>query len=117
VPLPPPGSGGFGAAFGALGGVLGPGMMILMVLRTPGPAKAMRKAGATSPQTARKATTLGVSETALAPMVRSGVVVREADGRIWLDERRARRRAWRNGALAGIGAILACASAALLLSM
>ena len=45
--------------------------------------------------TARKATTLGLSEPPLQPLLRAGVVVREADGRIWLDQPKARRRQWR----------------------
>ena len=117
MPLPPPGSTGFGAAFGALGGVIGPSMMLLMVLRSPGPARAMRKAGATNAATARKAATLGVSEPALAPLVRAGVVVREADGRVWLDEARARRRAWRLGAMVWLAVALAFVGVAALLSL
>jgi hypothetical protein len=33
-----------------------------------------------------------VKEPPLAPLVRAGVVVREPDGRIWLDEKRAKAR-------------------------
>lgn len=93
--------GGLGGAFGMLGAVVGPVMMVALALQKPGPVRTLLRAGADSPERARKPATLGLGEPAIAPLVRSGVVVRESDGRIWLDARRARRRQWRIGALAG----------------
>ena len=43
-------------------------------------------------KTARKPETLGVKEPPLTPLVRAGVVVRESDGRVWVDRAKARRR-------------------------
>jgi hypothetical protein len=78
--------------FASIGAVAGPLAMVIMAMRNPGPVTTLRKAGAISPDTARRAETLGVKEPPLAPLVRAGVVVREPDGRIWLDERRANAR-------------------------
>lgn len=98
-----PTSGGF-AAIGALAG---PAMMLIIALQKPGPVKTMLRAGALSPETARKAETLGLTLPPVAPLIRAGVVVREPDGRIWLDAARARRRQWRIGAAIGAGLMLA----------
>jgi hypothetical protein len=93
--------GGLGGAFGMLGAVVGPVMMVALALQKPGPVRTLTKAAADSPERARKPATLGLGEPALAPLVRAGVVVREPDGRVWLDARGARRRQWRIGAIAG----------------
>jgi len=74
-------------------------MMLIIALKKPGPVKTMLRAGAVSPETARKSATLGLAAPPLAPLVRAGVVVEEQDGRIWLDAAKARRRQWRIGAL------------------
>jgi hypothetical protein len=98
--------GGLGGAFGMAGAVVGPVMMLALALQKPGPVRVLAKAGAVSPESARKAATLGLQEPPLAPLLRSGVVVREPDGRIWLDARRAKLRQWRIGAIIG-GSIMA----------
>ena len=100
-----PGSPGAGGAFTALGVVVGPLMMLLIALQKPGPVRTLLKAEADSPERARKMATLGLSEPPLLPLIRAGVVVREADGRIWVDRAKARRRQWRIGAIIG-GAIV-----------
>jgi hypothetical protein len=96
-----PGSTGAGGAFTALGAVVGPLMMLLIALQKPGPVRTLLKAEADSPERARKMATLGLSEPPLLPLIRAGVVVREADGRIWVDRAKARRRQWRIGAIIG----------------
>ncbi len=96
-----PGSPGAGSAFTALGAVVGPLMMLLIALQKPGPVRTLLKAEADSPERARKMATLGLSEPPLLPLIRAGVVVREADGRIWVDRAKARRRQWRIGAIIG----------------
>jgi hypothetical protein len=82
--------GGLGGAFGMLGAVVGPVMMVALALQKPGPVRTLAKAAADSPERARKPATLGLGEPVLAPLVRAGVVVREPDGRVWLDARGAR---------------------------
>ncbi|MEY3025799.1 MAG: hypothetical protein RL136_1928 [Planctomycetota bacterium] len=109
-----PGSGG---AFASVGAIAGPLIMLVTVLRQPGPVKTLRRAGATAPDRARKATTLAIADAPLRPLLRSGVVVREADGRIWLDEAKARRRQWRIGALLGLSAVALGAIVAFAVSM
>ena len=95
MPVPfPPQQPGVGGALSSIGMVAGPLVMMITVLRQPGPVKTLVRAGALSPDSARKATTLGLSEPPLQPLLRAGVVVREADGRIWLDQPKARRRQW-----------------------
>ena len=78
--------------FASLGAVAGPLAMVIMAARNPGPVTTLLKAGADSPDTARKPETLGVKEPPLTPLVRAGVVVRESDGRVWVDRAKARRR-------------------------
>jgi len=90
-----------GGGFAALGAIVGPAMMLAIALQKPGPVKALARAGAVSPDTARRIETLGLTAPPLAPLIRAGVVVEEADGRIWLDVARARRRQWRIGAIIG----------------
>jgi hypothetical protein len=115
VPLPGPiPSGPAGGGFAAIGAIAGPAMMVLIALRKPGPVRTMLRAGAVSPETARKASTLGLTAPPLGPLIRAGVVIEEDDGRIWLDARRASRRQWRIGALIGacvalVGLVVAAA--------
>jgi hypothetical protein len=95
-----------------LGAIVGPAMMLAIALQKPGPVRTLDKAGADSPDTARKPSTLGLAAAPLQPLIRQGVVVEEADGRIWLDRAKARQRQWRIGAIIGgtiaaIGGILA----------
>ena len=92
VPFPTPQSSGLGGMFASLGSVAGPLMMVIMAMRNPGPVKSLLKAGADSPDSARRPDTLGVKEPPLLPLIRAGVVVREADGRVWVDRAAARAR-------------------------
>jgi len=92
-------------------------MMVLLALQKPGPVKSLLRAGAVSPESARKITTLGLAEPPLKPLIRAGVVVREEDGRIWLDQARARRRQWRIAAIFGGAIMLAGALVAAALAM
>jgi hypothetical protein len=95
VPFPVPDSGSSAGGFAALGAVVGPLMMLFIALQKPGPVRTLVRAEADCPERARKASTLGLTEPPLAPLLRAGVVVREADGRIWVDRAKARRRQWR----------------------
>jgi len=107
MPLPGPmSSGPTGGGFAALGAIAGPAMMLIIALQKPGPVKTLLRAGAVSPETARKVSTLGLSPPPLAPLIRAGVVVEEEDGRVWLDVARARRRQWRLGAIIGACVLL-----------
>ncbi len=103
--------------FAGLGAVVGPVMMVMLALQKPGPVKSLLKAGAVSPESARKIATLGIAEPPLRPLIRAGVVVREEDGRIWLDQARARRRQWRIAAIFGGAVMLAGALVAVVLSL
>lgn len=78
--------------FASLGAVAGPLAMVIMALRNPGPVRTLRNAGAVSPDTAVRAERLGVKEPPLKPLIRSGVVVREADGCVWVDLAKAKAR-------------------------
>jgi hypothetical protein len=111
-----PGSTGAGGAFTALGAVVGPLMMLLIALQKPGPVRTLLKAEADSPERARKMATLGLSEPPLLPLIRAGVVVREADGRIWVDRAKARRRQWRIGAIIGGAIVIVSGIVALILT-
>ncbi len=118
MPVPfPPQQPGVGGALSSIGMVAGPLVMMITVLRQPGPVKTLVRAGALSPDTARKATTLGLSEPPLQPLLRAGVVVREADGRIWLDQPKARRRQWRIALALGAAVTVAVLVVAFALSM
>ena len=99
MPFPMP-SGGAGG-LGALGALIGPAMMLALALQKRGPVRTLSKAAADSPESARKAATLGLSEPPLAPLIRAGVVVRETDGRIWLNRVVARRRQWQLALIVG----------------
>ena len=118
MPVPfPPQQPGVGGALSSIGMVAGPLVMMITVLRQPGPVKTLVRAGALSPDTARKATTLGLSEPPLQPLLRAGVVVREADGRIWLDQPKARRRQWRIALTLGAAVTVAALVVAFAVSM
>jgi hypothetical protein len=118
MPVPfPPQQPGVGGALSSIGMIAGPLVMMITVLRQPGPVKTLIRAGALSPDTARKATTLGLSEPPLQPLLRAGVVVREADGRIWLDQPKARRRQWRIALALGAAVTVAALVVAFALSM
>ena len=118
MPVPfPPQQPGVGGALSSIGMVAGPLVMMITVLRQPGPVKTLLRAGALSPDSARKATTLGLSEPPLQPLLRAGVVVREADGRIWLDRAKARRRQWRIALTLGAAVTVAALVVAFAVSM
>jgi hypothetical protein len=118
MPTPFPSQpGGLGGAFGALGAIIGPAMMLAIALQKPGPVRTLLKSGADNPEHARKLSTLGLTEPPLAPLIRSGVVVRESDGRIWVDRAKARRRQWRIGAILGGASVVVCGIAAVILSL
>ena len=118
MPVPfPPQQPGVGGALSSIGMVAGPLVMMITVLRQPGPVKTLVRAGALSPDSARKATTLGLSEPPLQPLLRAGVVVREADGRIWLDQPKARRRQWRIALALGAAVTVTALVVAFALSM
>lgn len=99
-----------------VGAVVGPLMMLAIALQKPGPVRTLTKAGALSPDSARKPATLGLVESPLQPLIRARVVIREEDGRIWLDARAARRRQWRIGAVVGGVVLAASALVALVLT-
>ena len=92
-------------------------MMLAIALQKPGPVRTLLKSGADNPEHARKLSTLGLTEPPLAPLIRSGVVVRESDGRIWVDRAKARRRQWRIGAILGGASVVVCGIAAVILSL
>ena len=118
MPVPfPPQQPGVGGALSSIGMVAGPLVMMITVLRQPGPVKTLVRAGALSPDRARKAATLGLSEPPLQPLLRAGVVVREADGRIWLDQPKARRRQWRIALALGAAVTVTALVVAFALSM
>lgn len=107
MPLPiPPHSNGLGGIFGSLGIAIGPVMMVLIAIQKPGPVRTLIKANADAPERARKPKTLGLLEPPLAPLIRARVVLRDAEGCIWLDRAQLRRRQWRLGIIV-CGAIFA----------
>lgn len=76
-----------------VGAVLYPVALILAARRMPSPVSAFRKAGAFSPETARKPGTLGLSGAWMFEgAVKSGLVKATGDGRYYLDRARDRRR-------------------------
>lgn len=87
MPVPIPGGG-----FATLGAVAGPLMMLAMALSRPGAVRALLKVGADAPERARRAKSLGINEHTLEPLIRSGAVIREPDGCVWVDRPRAKAR-------------------------
>lgn len=96
APLPPTAGG-----FAVISAIAGPLMMLAMAFSRPGAVRALLKAKADTPERARRPSSLEIGEDQLAPLVRSGVVVREADGCVWVDRAKARRRSWRIAAMVG----------------
>ena len=97
-----------GGGFAMIGAVVGPLMMLALAFSKPGPVRALLKAEADAPERARRASSLGIDSAHLEPLIRSGVVVREADGCVWVDRQRARRRSWRIAVrIGGIAALIA----------
>jgi hypothetical protein len=70
-------------------------MMVAMAFSQRGPVRTLLKADADAPERARRAASLGIDEAHLVPLMKSGVVVREADGCVWVVREKARRRSWR----------------------
>ncbi len=75
-----------------LGAVVGPAMMLALAFSQPGPVRTLLKAEADRPERARRAASLGIREVVLEPLIRSGVVVREKDGCVWVVRELAKRR-------------------------
>ena len=89
---------------GALGMLLMPaGIVIMMLKQPPGPVATLIKAGAVSPETARRSEGLGIPRPfVLDPAIRRRVVHRTEDGRYWVDVDRARQVRRRTAVIAGI---------------
>ncbi|HMN96614.1 MAG TPA: hypothetical protein PKC43_01730 [Phycisphaerales bacterium] len=78
------------ASFGA---IALPASIILLILRQKGPADALVKAGATTPETARRPASVGMQSRHLVESLeRSGLIVPVGDGRYYVDLPRLRRR-------------------------
>ena len=92
-----------------IGAIAGPLLMVAMAFSRPGPVRSLLKAEADAPERARRASSLGIDEAHLVPLIRSGVVVRESDGCVWVDRAKARRRSWRIAAWGGAIAVLCAA--------
>jgi hypothetical protein len=96
---------------GALGMLLMPaGIVIMMLKQPPGPVAKLIAAGAVSPETARRSEGLGIPRPfMLEPAMRRRIVYRTQDGRYWVDvvqaRRHRRRLALATGMIAGIMAL------------
>ncbi len=92
-----------------IGAILAPAGIIAMMLRQPkGPLRLLLDAGATSPDSARKLSSIGIPREALVERaIASGVVVKELDGRCWLHQSHLRRRRVWMAMLVGGGAFIA----------
>lgn len=90
MPLPH-GPAGFGL-FGSATALLGPLGIVIAAFTKPGPIRTLLRAHADSPDRARRPATLGLSDATLEPLIRAGVVVRDAHGCVWLDRERAKQR-------------------------
>ncbi len=86
-----------------IGAILAPAGIIAMMLRQPkGPLRLLVDAGATDPDGARKLSSIGIPREALIERaLANGVVVKEADGRCWIDQARLRQRRLRLALLVG----------------
>ncbi len=91
-----------------IGAILAPAGIIAMMLRQPkGPLRLLVEAGATTPDGARKLNSIGIPREALVERaITSGVIVKEVDGRCWLNQARLRQRRLRAAALGGGGAFV-----------
>jgi hypothetical protein len=68
------------------------GIVVMMLKQPPGPVAKLIKAGAISPETARRCEGVGIPRAfVLEPGIRRGVVQRTTDGRYWVDVRRSRQ--------------------------
>lgn len=76
---------------GSFGMFLIPLMIIALMLRDRGPVATFTKAGAISPETARRADSLKITRRyMLDGPLRRGVLVQTEDGRYWVDRERVR---------------------------
>ena len=100
-----------------IGAVASPVMMLAAALSSPGPVRSLLKAQADCPERARRPATLGLAEAQLQPLLRSGVLVREADGCVWVDRAKAKRRQWRIVGRFGLAAAVLAGIALFVLSM
>lgn len=82
----PLGSGGMGT-LGSIGVIMMPAAIVVMMLKQPpGPVAKLIRAGATSPDTARRLESIGVPRPfVVEPALRGGRIVKTADGRYWVD--------------------------------
>ncbi|MCA9283958.1 MAG: hypothetical protein KDA22_01995 [Phycisphaerales bacterium] len=86
-----------------IGALVFPAALIGLLLRTKGPLDALFKAGAFTPETARRPSALGITnDHAVRYAARVGVLVSVGDGRYYVN--RARHRARRNRILGALGA-------------
>ena len=101
--------------FRTIGAVLFPLMILAMILKQKGPVERYLKAGAVSPETARRLTDLELREHYILPdAVKRGLLVETGDGRYYVNVAAFRRRRRRIVALA-IVAGLALGAAVLLI--
>jgi len=102
---------GSGGAFGSVTSIMGPLMMLAIALRHRGSVRKLLDVHADCPDRARKPESLGIELPPLEPLIRSGVVVRERDGRVWVDRAKAKKRQWRIGLIfGGLGLLIALAA-------
>jgi len=92
----------------SLGALIVPASIIALFLRLKGPAQAYMAAGATSEETARRPSSVGIqAEYLIEPLVKSGLLVAAGDGRYYANAPKIRRRALllygSCGALAAVG--------------
>lgn len=79
------------SGMGSFGMFLIPLMIIALMLRDRGPVATFTKAGAVSPETARRADSLKITRRyMLDGPIRRGVLVQTEDGRYWVDRQRVR---------------------------
>jgi hypothetical protein len=79
------------------------GIVVMMLKQPPGPVAKLIAAGAISPETARRTEGLGIPRAfVLDPAIRRGVVHRTADGRHWVDVKRAKQVRRRTAVIAGV---------------
>ena len=90
MPLPN-GPAGFGL-FSSATALLGPLGIVIAAFTKPGPVRALLRAHADCPDRARRPSTLGIDEPPLQPLIRAGIVIREANGCVWVDRARAKQR-------------------------
>ena len=88
----PFGSGG-GGTLGSLGMIMMPlGIVVMLLKQPPGPVAKLIRAGAISPETARRLDRIGIPRAyVIEPAMRQGRVSRTGDGRYWVDLRVNRR--------------------------